>query len=212
MFHPGRRVWVELHRDLFPPSSHLSADPVFSRDSVRGGLVPAIFRGRRVWRLGDELQLMYLATHWAFGMRRRSGIVGIVDAMRLLKHTSTRQWDRLLAGRDGLREAASHVYLLLTYLDRHHLAEVDRQVLARLYRRQRSLGPTTLGILHTLIDHYVVDGRSLWPLMSTRNFGATWNTLLSPAPPSRNLMALVRELLPSPRSLVAAILPSPRTG
>jgi hypothetical protein len=212
MFHPGRRVWVELHRDLFPPSSPLSEDPVFTRDSVRGARVPATFRGRRVWRLGDEVQLMYIATHWAFGMRRRSGIVGIVDAMCLFKHASTRQWDRLLTGRDGLREAASHVYLLLTYLHRHQLAETDPKILARLFRRQRSLGPTTLRILHTLMDHYVVDGRSLWPLMSTRNFGITWTTLLSPAPPSRNLMTLARELLPSPRSLLSAILPSPRAG
>jgi hypothetical protein len=204
MFHPGRRIWVEIHRGLFPARSRLGTDRVFSGESLRAELVPSRFRGRRVNRLGDELQLIYTAAHWAFGMKRVNGIVGMVDVMHLLRTVTAPRWDRLLTRLDGSL-VASHVYLLLTYLRRHRLAEVDPDVLRGVARRQRSFGPATLGILHAIIDRYVVEGRPLGALMSARSFEITWKALLSAGPPSRNLLALAWRLLPS-RSWLARSL------
>jgi hypothetical protein len=196
MFHPRRRVWVEIHRRLFPMSARVGVDRIFSLDSVRAELVPSIFRGRRVNRLSDELQVIYLASHWAFGMRRVNGAIGILDVMHLLKQMTTPRWERILAELDGSM-AASYVYLLLTFIRRHRLGEVDTELLRNLALRQRSFGPATLGTLHAIIGRYVVNGEMLGPFMSARSFDITWRALLSPGPPTRNLLILAWNLLPS---------------
>jgi hypothetical protein len=204
LFHPRRRVWVELHWTLFPPAGRLGSDRAFTLERVLAERQPSTFRGRPVHRLSDELQLVYLAAHWAYGLRLERGLVGMLDVIRLL-HAGTRpRWERIFEWIAASR-AANHVYLLLTYLARRRLVDLDAQTLGQLFRRQRAFGRATLRAAHAVIDRYVVGGREFGSLMTERNFGIVWDTLLAPGPPSRNVLAMVRGLLPSRAWLARAV-------
>jgi hypothetical protein len=209
MFHPRTRVWVEIHRGLFPAASPVGSDRVFGLENLRAELRPSEFRGRPVNRLSDELQVVYLASHWAFGFKRVRGMVGMLDLIYLLRTARSLRWERIIDWLDG-SVAASYLYLLLSYLERHRLVAIAPEILRELFSRQRSFGRMNLKILHVLIDRYVVDGRSLGPLVSARNFAILWRTLLSPGPPSRNVVRTLWNLLPSRAWLMRSVTASAR--
>jgi hypothetical protein len=194
MFHPRRRVWVEVHRALFPRGSAAGLDQVFSREAVASELQPSSFRGQRVNRLSHELQLVYLASHWAFGFKQERAMVGMLDVIRLLDRAPG--WTRILPWLDEAF-AATYVYLMLTYLAQRGLADLEPNVLPELRRRQRSLARANLATLHAVIDRHVVEGRPFDRIVSERTFGIVWEELLSPGSSSRNLLRLGWSLLPS---------------
>lgn len=197
LFHPGRCVWVEIHRGLFPSSSPVGADTIFGLEHINAELRPSVFRGRRVNRLSDELQVVYLASHWVFGFRRVRGMVGMLDVIRLLTNARSLRWGRILEWLEGSSVAATSLYLLLSYLSRHRLVDIDPQILRALRARQRSFGGVNLRMLHAVIDRYVVSGRPFGHLMSARNFDIVWRNLSSPRRPSHNLLQLLWDLWPS---------------
>jgi hypothetical protein len=194
MFHPRRRVWVEIHRSLFPRDSPAGSDQVFSPALVATELQPSHFRGHRVNRLSDELQLVYLASHWAFGFKQERGMIGMLDVIRLLDRMP--RWTRILPWLDDAF-AATYVYLLLSYLAHRGLANLEPNVLGELRRRQRSLGRASLAALHAVIDRHVVEGRPFDRIVSERTFGIIWGELLAPRSPSGNMVGLGWSLLPS---------------
>jgi hypothetical protein len=195
-FHPQTQVWVEVHRGLFPISGLVGSDRVFSADSVSAERRSGEFRGRSVYRLSDEFQIVYLASHWASDFGRVGGIVAMLDMIYLLKNVPGIRWNRILQWLDGGVVAAS-VYLLLTYLTRHGLIDLPPAVLREISQRQRSFGRVTLGIVHATLDRYVTDGREFGLLMSERNFEILWDTLLLPRAPTRRLPLLFWSLVPS---------------
>lgn len=197
LFHPGRRVWVEVHRGLVPSNSLVGPDDVFSIENVNAELRPSTFRGRRVNRLSDDLQAVYLASHWALGFGRVGGMVGMIDFSRLLANAPALHWDRILAWLGGSPGAATCLHLLLSYQRRRRLADIAPEVLRTLSSRQPSLSAVNLRILHAVIDRYVVDGRRFGFLMSARNFDIIRAALLSPGRPSQNLCRALWNLLPS---------------
>jgi hypothetical protein len=84
--HPTRRLWVEVHRGLFPPSSRLGADRLFGREALEQHRQPSIFQGYEVFRLSPEWQLLYIASHWAFAFHA-IGVSRLVDVIYLLQRT-----------------------------------------------------------------------------------------------------------------------------
>ncbi len=116
-YHPQRGVWVEVHRGLVPQREKGRAGRIFRLDTVKSQLRPSVFRGRVVTRLSDELQIPYIASHWAREFKTVGGMVALLDIMYLLKNTGgALDWGRIL---DWMRDstAAAHLYLLLAYLD-----------------------------------------------------------------------------------------------
>jgi hypothetical protein len=194
MFHPQRRVWVEIHRALLPRNSPAGSDPVFSPARIAAELQPSLFRGHRVNRLSPELQLVYLASHWAFGFKQERAVLGMLDVVRLLDGAP--RWTRILPWLDGAF-AATYVYLLLSYLAHRGLADLESNILPELRRRQRSLARANLATLHAVIDRHVVEGRPFDRIVSERTFGIVWEELLSPGKSSGNLLRLGWSLLPS---------------
>jgi hypothetical protein len=197
-FHAQRGVWIEVHRGLFPPTSPLGLDPVFSRAHVATQLRPSVWQGHTVMRLSDELQLVYIAAHWAQSFQVIGGLVALVDTIYLLRHTTaTLDWERLGAWLHG-SVAAPHVYLMLTYLARRQVLEIDPQVLQTLSVRQRAFGTLNLRLLHALVDRYMVSGQPVGHRLSPRKLHLLWESLLSPDPALHNLMrACVKLLVPA---------------
>ena len=185
--HPHTHVWVEVHRGLFPGQSPLGSERIFGPDHLAAERRPAEFRGRPVNRLSDELQIVYLAAHWASNLRRVGGMVAMLDVIYLLRNARAIRWERILDWLAG-SVASSYVYLLFTYLGRYGLVELAPEILRALSRRQRSFGRTNLTILHALLDRYVTRGREFGPLLTVRTFEILSKTLLLPGRPSRNLL------------------------
>jgi hypothetical protein len=210
-YHPRTRVWVEVHQRLFPVWSPVGSDKVFSIDNVRTERRPAEFRGRPVDRLSDELQVVYLASHWAIDFRRLGGMVAMFDMIYLLRNARSIRWNRILEWLDGA-VAAGPMYLLLTYLARHELVELPPGILGDLFRQQRSFGPASLKIVHALIDRYVTNGREFGLLVSDRNFKILWETLLLPRRASRRLPLVLWNLLPSRVGLIQLLRGYARRG
>lgn len=57
-FHPVHRLWVEVHRGLFPPASGAwGTDRLFTQEGLTQQRQPSVFQGHEVFRLSPELQL-----------------------------------------------------------------------------------------------------------------------------------------------------------
>ena len=195
-FHPQKNVWVEVHRALHPTWKPIGLDRVFSAENIKAERRPAKFRGQLVNRLSDELQIVYLASHWAFDFRRVGGMVAMIDLIYLLENAKSIRWTRILNWVDGAI-AATPIYLLLTYLNRHGLIQLPPGILGELSLRQHSVGRASLWILHAMIDRYITNGCEFGWFVSERNFRIAWDTLLLPTPPSRRFLVVFRNLLPS---------------
>jgi len=120
-FHPGREIWVEVHRGLFPPESKLSTTKTFSPQNIKTQVMPSEFLGKKVTRLSPELQLVYIACHWALGLHVIGGMVPMLDIIYLLRNTKDKfSWDKVLDWLDD-SSTCTRLYLMLTYLHKYQL-------------------------------------------------------------------------------------------
>jgi len=197
LFHPGKRIWVEVHRGLFLPESKTGTARAFNAQNIKTQLVPFEFLGKKVTRLSAELQLVYIACHWAYSLDVIGGMIPMLDIIYLLRNTKdTFNWDRMLGWMDDSL-TCTRLYLMLTYLQKYQLVSIAPEILRELFLRQRSFGTINLKILHAFMDRYVVDGRPFGWLLSFRNLYIFCQTLLLPGPPMRNFIMAPKNLLPS---------------
>jgi Uncharacterised nucleotidyltransferase len=187
--HPARGLWVEVHRGLFPPASVLGADRLFGQEVLQRQRQPSAFRGHEVLRLSPELQLIYMAAHWALAFQRIGGLIALLDAIYLLQRTAgVLDWGRLLTWLQG-SAAADPLYLLLTYLDAAHLVDLAPEVLRDLGAQQHALSPTALAIGHWLVDRYFMAGHPMGRMLSDYRLDVLWQTLLlAPGAPGGKLL------------------------
>jgi Uncharacterised nucleotidyltransferase len=186
--HPQRGIWVEVHRGLFPSSTKLATTRVFSHKHLTSQLRPSAFQGRPVTRLSDALQIVYIAAHWAFEFKGIGGMLAMLDLIYLLKYTKEAiDWEAIFDWLDG-SIAATHLYLMLTYLARYGLIDIPPQRLHELSLRQRSFGTLNLHIMHKLVDRYMIDRPPSGRLCSAFHLDILWRTLLVPGSPLRNLL------------------------
>jgi hypothetical protein len=196
LFHPQRGVWIEVHRGLVPPDSAIAHERVFTGAHIRGEIRPSVFRGQSTTRLSDELQLVYLASHWGRHFRATGGLFAILDAIYLLRTAGERiDWGRILEWLRVSPTAATHLYVLVTYLGRHRIAGVPPEVLHDVRRCQRGFGAMNLRLAHSLVDRYMVNGRRHGRLLSTARVTVLWRTLLSRGSPCQNLARIPGALL-----------------
>jgi hypothetical protein len=165
--HPERDVWVELHTALFDEES--LADNVFSVSNVATQCVVSTFRGRRVYRLTDELQLLYIASCWIADLARYdiqihpSCVPPLLDVLYLLKASGkVLDHSRLRVGVDGEMAMAS-LYVMLAYLARHGLDPESHRLSRVLASDQKIVGPLQLKVIHAALDRYLIGGR-FWNL------------------------------------------------
>jgi hypothetical protein len=200
-FHEEKNVWVEVHHSLLSPKREASRDRIFQPETILCQSRPSQFQGREVRRLSFELQLVYLATHWAQDFRRVGGMVGVVDAIYLLKQAGDELcWDWIVNSVRG-SIAATYLYLLLSYLDRYRLVEIDPEILHELFLTQPSFGKISLEAAHAIVDRYSVAGARLGRL-NERFVTIAWKTLTLPGPAPWSLMRAPLDLFVPSRWLV----------
>lgn len=189
-FHAEKGVWVEVHHHLISAKNRSCGDPVFQLANVMAQSRPAVFRGREVYRLGAEFQLIYLAAHWAQEFHTVGGMIAAIDVIHLLNHHAGRlSWRMIFNWIEG-SITASDLYLLLSYLDRRRLIDLPGDLLARLFLIQRRFGSWSLKAAHSLMDRYMLEGRDFGGVMSRRNLSVAWQTLLLPIPSPFKLLLI----------------------
>ena len=193
-YHRNTDVWVEVHRGLFPSGSRVVKLPVFQSRSITAESRPSKLKEIPVMRLSTELQIVYTASHWALELKREGGLFALLDIIYLLKKAQQKiRWDTIFNWvKDSV--AGTHLYLVLSYLKKNNIIELDSKILADLFVRQRSFGMLNLKIAHSLITRYVVVGKT--PISAWR-LAVFWENLLLDQGAARNLLSATKNILPS---------------
>ena len=194
-FHPTRKVWIEVHTQLFPPQSHLAQDRIFTRTHIENNTVPYNFRGLSTNVLRSELEIAYLAAHWGPSFPFPRGLMPILDMMYLLKVNKTSiNWKDFLARLRG-SAATPFVYLMLSFLQYQQLCGPGPSVLRRLQYMQKTINDPVLAILLRIFKKYLVDGYTFGRFATFNNVALVWSTLLAPHAANRNLIAVPYRLI-----------------
>jgi hypothetical protein len=179
-FHQEKQVWVQVHHALFSPRRRASTAFIFSRENLDAQLRLSRFHGAEVCRLSLELQLVYLASHWAQDFTRMGGLVAFADTIYLLKHAGPGfSWEWILRAVNR-SIPATYLYLLLRYLIGYDLVRIAPGVMRQLSLIQRSFGSRSLKMIHRMIDDYLFKATGFEPLLSERSVSIIWNTLMLP--------------------------------
>jgi hypothetical protein len=194
-FHTQKGVWVEVHHKLFPPGRRMGRLAVFQSPHLDAHRQASDFLGRKILRLHSELQIIYIACHWAMKLHFSGGLTALLDTVYLLNRTGdSLRWDLILAWvKDSV--AASCLYLLLSYLQRWQCVRLPSRVLPDLFRLQSSFGKFNLRVAHFLITRYLVEGNRAHGRLRSRNLDILWKTLLQSRGAFYNLLLLPRNLL-----------------
>jgi hypothetical protein len=189
---------VEIHHGLFPQANRLSALPVFSRDNIAAESRLCQVDGIAVKRFTPELQIVYTASHWALGLidlKHRGGLFALLDTIFILHGAQQGlRWKMIF---DWVRNsvAATHLYLLLSYLQNKNIVRIDQDILRELFGQQKSFGITNLRIAHWLITRYLVAGSV--PIARGK-LSILWENLLRDQGPSKNLATFFRQIFNLP--------------
>jgi hypothetical protein len=194
LFHPKRRVWIEVHSALFPEDASVRSGRVFSPAHVAAQSDTSTFHGRIVNRLAHELQLVYIASSWVrdlsgYGIRA-SFVPPLLDAVHLLNATGHMlDWDELLGWIDN-RMAAASLYVMLSYLSRLSLCRIEPRIISRLAARQDVIGPLVLRIIHGMLDRYLLGGRPFSRVIRDWHVSIALSTLLAPGSSGKKLASV----------------------
>jgi hypothetical protein len=163
---------VELHTALFPRSSRLRPGHLIDPATLARESIETEFRGRPVRRLSAEFQFVYLAASWNRDLGEQgihpSFVFGLFDAVALLRPPF--DWNRALGLLDNPVAAAS-VDVMLASLGRIRVLDAPGQVFDGVRRRHRLLGSGEIRILTSLVERYLVGGRSFDLFNSRRIWG-----------------------------------------
>ena len=196
--HPETGNWVEVHWSLVPAAWRYATEPAYQGETIRAETVGLDYLGRKTRRLSDELQLLYLASHWrTWGTEQRilGGMTALFDATLLLTRSADLDWTKIGRWLEGPNSAIDLTFLLSYLRDRGLPAPLPKALEALLGRDARD-GLPHVGLLHRLIDRHVVAGRELgWPVTEGA-WSRLWRELLRPGPPWLGYLGLARSLLP----------------
>lgn len=187
-YHLERPIYIEVHTSLFPVQMTVARDKVFLPEYVGRQRVFFLFRGHPARRLRPELQLVYICSHMAERLTWSREPLAFIDLILLLRKYGTElDWENILSSLEGT-VAASHTYVMLSYLSNHGLARIPLDVLEVLKTTQKCVNRIALSQLHRIIDRYLLRRPLFTSVATTQTVGITWDTLLSPRHPLLNLL------------------------
>jgi hypothetical protein len=184
-----------VHRRLVSGNRGAAADKVFSLEHVKRQFQLSEFQGRKVYRLSNEFQIVYISAHWCWGLTIVDGLIAMLDIIYLLRNTKEQlRWELILHWLHGSL-AALHLSLILMYLQKYQLIDIAPEIPQKLFSRRRCAAGLNLKILQIIIDRYVVKGKDFGPYCTSEDFNHGWVTLLSPGSPIHNLILVMRHFL-----------------
>jgi hypothetical protein len=201
--HPEHGIWVEIHTALFPATVRLRRNGLFSPGQVQGQSVATTFHGRPVYRLTDELQLVYIASSWIRDLcgnsMHPSLLTPLFDAVCILKDSgATLDWEGMVGWLDNDLARAS-LCILLAYLERWELDRSATRITPMLASSQQIVGTTELRIIHAAFDAYLVGGRPFPRYFSGWHVMIVLQTLLADGSHAAKLLMVPWNLVFPPR-------------
>jgi hypothetical protein len=193
-YHPERGVWVEVHTALFPKKSGIQDSAAFSHYNVMDNLVESRFNGREVYRLSDELQLLYIASHWGVEFKIHGGSIALFDTIFLLRNHHDLDWRRILSWLSDER-LVLFLYTELSYLKRNNILAIPDEFYTELETHKPVGVSVNIKILHLIIEHYLVAGRPTSSILTSSNISIIWQTLLNTGQPFVNLISAPGNIL-----------------
>jgi hypothetical protein len=202
-YHCAKGVWVEVHTGLFPPREKVANLAAFNCENIAAESRLSLLNEIPVMRLSTELQIIYTASHWASGLmdlKREGGLFALLDMIYILRKAQRDvRWNLIFKWVQS-SVAATHLYLLLSYLDENDVLDVD-WILQELFVHQRSFGILNLKISHHLITRYLVAGNI--PIAQGK-VAILWQNLLLDQGPAHNLASFCKKIV-SPLGLRSAM-------
>jgi hypothetical protein len=198
-YHPETGVWVEVHTALFPAKSRIHDSAAFCHDNVMANLVASIFNERNVFRLSDELQLLYTAAHWCSDLKIIGGSIALFDIIFLFRNNPELDWSKILSwlADESLRQ---YLFTALSYLKRNNIRDIQDEIYNQLEIEFSAATNFNIKILHLIIDSYLVAGKPFGSMLTSSNVGIVWKTLLQSDQPLINLVSLPGNILFPPNN------------
>lgn len=199
LFHPGKRLWIELHTALLPGTWAAAHESPFDPAMLEQECVELAFGDQRVMVLGKELELLYLAAGWCKdltnpdldGLQRQ-----LVDASLLLAHSATDfAWHKVLKWSKNNQSGACLLVLLST-LERHGGFSDEDRILPALIEAQPFVNRWTLEAINRMLDGYLFTPEPS-PFLSRANMANRLDAAMRKRPAWTKAAAIpLRVLLP----------------
>ncbi len=185
--HKTKDIWFEIHTGLVPESSPCSAAKVFSLTTINNEKQLSNIDDKDVYRLNPELQIVYIATHWAEELKQTGGLFAFTDIALIINNTQPDY--KKLIHLSSEPYIANAVYILLSYLLNNGLLR-DSAIRPHLKQINHSLVFFDKWLLYKFIDHYLMTGKPFGRILTINNIGILWKLLLSPLPASKKLILI----------------------
>jgi len=193
-YHSENNVWVEVHTALFPAKSGIHDSAAFCHNNVMANLVNSQFDGRKVYRLSDELQLLYIASHWCREFNTIGGAIALFDTIFLLRQYPELDWQQVLSWLSD-EIIALFLYTEISYLRKNDIQCVPDKFYKQLEMQISLTARLNVKILHAIIDRHLVAGRAFGSVLTNNTVGIIWKTLLRPGNPYLNIMSVPLNIL-----------------
>ena len=179
LVHKTTGIWLEIHHRLFPTEAQPTGSDPFALDRVAALTVTWDVHGRPVGRLSPELEVPYLASHWARSgkpIAEPGGVMGLLDIVMLSKRMTAQDWSLAYGNVEG-SAAAHHLQVVLGYLAERRLLLGEGPVHEA---RRNALLPYTERLAHAIIDRHIIDGWRPGGRLALRVVARFWDQVLRP--------------------------------
>jgi putative nucleotidyltransferase-like protein len=194
-YHPTLQIWVEIHTALFSASTTVAYDKIFSAHAIRRSRIPIDFLEYPTTRLRPELQIPYICSHMSEDLTYSREPLTFIDLILLFrKYGAALDWDIILSNLVAT-VAATHTYILLSYLARYELINVPPEAMQHLKKIQSGLNSLNARLLHRLIERHLLHARPFSRLYTSSMVKISWETLLMRRHPLVNLLLLPWNLI-----------------
>lgn len=195
--HKMNDIWFEIHTRLVPESSPYYSTKVFSLTTINNNKHRNNIEGKEIYRLSPELQIIYIATHWAEEFKQTGGLFAFIDIALIINNTQL-DWEKLIHWANE-PYVANYFYITLSYLTRNNLVK-DTSVKQRLKRINHSLGFIDILLFNKLIDNYLLIGKPFGRILTINNISILWKLLLGTTPTYKKLILIPVYIVFPPQS------------
>ncbi len=180
--HVEQEIWLEVHQKLFTYSSPCFTAPVFQLDNIENEKCTDKFYDLKIHRLSYELQIIYIASHWAEQFKQVGGAFALLDiAILINKHNDELDWDKII-NCSNTAYIANYMYLTLQYLYLNGFIRSTINIERDIIRLQHSMNFFAFNILNRIIDRYIFQGQVFGRVRTVNTISNIWQHLLLPTP------------------------------
>lgn len=178
-YNPENGVCVEIHHLLFPPSSAISSDDIFTSENIQKHSHDGLFNDEKIKYLEVEYELTYICAHLVVEHNWHKSLMRLVDMLYLLHYANKEfNWDKLVGCIDKSPLSAAYLYLVLSFLKKYDLVNIPVNVLSNLYRSQTRFNKMNVYILHSLMYCRLIKGRDFGGVLTENIADIIWKTMV----------------------------------